>query len=155
MRVLCNDMIIDPQDCRPFTSAPSLLWRWETSSWPRSFSRRNWRWRYPRSCAVWPGTACERLPPANQGLWAEDGCGLLSAGRHAALSRDVAGGGTGDHLRDRHAGQVRAERQRPPGEPRPASAAEEGLLRAAAHLHHIHRLQEDRAGNGYQGGSER
>lgn len=64
MRVLCNDMIIDPQDCRPFTSAPSLLWRWETSSWPRSFSRRNWRWRYPRSCAVWPGTACERLPPA-------------------------------------------------------------------------------------------
>ena len=30
--------------------------------------------------------------------------------------------------------------------PRPAGAAGEGLLGAAAHLHHVCRLQEDRAG---------
>jgi hypothetical protein len=29
----------------------------------------------------------------------------------------------------------------------------EGLLRAAAHLHHVCGIQEDRAGDGYRGGS--
>lgn len=115
----------------------------------------NWRWRYPRNCAVWAGTACERLPPANQGLWAEDGCGLLSAGRDAALSWDVAGGGTGDHFRDRHAGAVRPGHQRPPGDARPAVAAGEDVLGAAAGVHHVRQLQEDRAGDGYRGGPGR
>jgi hypothetical protein len=41
------------------------------------------------------------------------------------------------------------------GEPRSADVAGEGLLGAAAHLHHVCRLQEDRAGEGYRGGSGR
>jgi hypothetical protein len=49
----------------------------------------------------------------------------------------------GDHLRDRHNGQIRAGHQRPPGELFPASAAEEDLLGASARLHHVCGIQED------------
>jgi hypothetical protein len=38
-------------------------------------------------------------------------------------------------------------------QPRPAIAAGEALLRAGAGVHHVRRLQEDRAGDGYRGGS--
>ena len=89
------------------------------------------------------------------GPWTTHGCGLLSAGCVAAVSREVAAGDSGDHLRDRHAGQVRAGYQRSSGEPRPAGAAGEGLLGAGVGMHHVCRLQEDRAGDGYRGGSGR
>lgn len=81
--------------------------------------------------------------------------GLLPAGCAAAVSRQVVAGDPGDYLRDRHAGQVLAGYQRFPGEPRTASAAGEGLLSAAAHLHHVCKLQENRAGDGYRGGAGR
>lgn len=45
---------------------------------------------------------CGRLRPRTSRLGAKDGCGLLSAGCPAAVSREVA---AGDRLRDRHVGK--------------------------------------------------
>jgi tetratricopeptide (TPR) repeat protein len=53
---------------------------------------------------------------------------LLSAGCHAALSRQAAGGGPGDRLRDRDAGAARAGHKRPPGDIRLAGAAPAGSV---------------------------
>lgn len=56
-----------------------------------------------RSGQEWAAGDCG---PGAQSQGAEDGCGFLSAGRHAAVSREVAARDLGDHLRDRHAEQV-------------------------------------------------
>ena len=53
----------------------------------------------------WAARDCR---PRTQGQGATHGCGLLSARCHAAVSREVAAGDSGDHFRDRYAGQVRA-----------------------------------------------
>lgn len=53
--------------------------------------------------------ALEDCGPRAQGQGAEDGCGLLLAGCHAALPREVA---ARDHLLDWHAGAARAGHQR-------------------------------------------
>lgn len=73
----------------------------------------------------------------------------------AALSREVAGGGLGDRLRDRHNGQIRAGHQRPPGVPRPASAAGEGCSALELLCIMYARLEEGRAGDGHRGGHRR
>jgi hypothetical protein len=72
-----------------------------------------------------------------------------------SLKGQVPGGDPGDHLRDRHAGAAWAGHQRPKGDARPALAAGEDLLGAAAGMHHVCRIQEYRAGDGYRGGSGR
>jgi hypothetical protein len=77
----------------------------------------------------------------------------LSAGCHAALLGQVAGGDQGGHLRDRHAGAARAGLQRSPGDASRAGAVDEGLLGAAAHLHHVRGFQEDRTEKGLRCGS--
>ncbi|MDD4651674.1 MAG: hypothetical protein PHQ34_05530 [Methanothrix sp.] len=58
----------------------------------------------------------------------------------AALLREVAGGGPGDHLRDRDALAVRAGHQRSQGDARPAGAAGDNFLGATAYRHHVYRL---------------
>ncbi|HUS75282.1 MAG TPA: tetratricopeptide repeat protein [Methanothrix sp.] len=88
----------DPQDrarprLRPLTG--------DIEPWPRSIPRRCWRCRHPRTCAVWPGTGCERLPSGGSRLGERGWTRSSIRQGHAALPREVAGGGSGDHLRDR------------------------------------------------------
>jgi tetratricopeptide (TPR) repeat protein len=52
-------------------------------------------------------------------------------------------------------GAARAGHQRPPGDACPAGVAGEDILGAGAGVHHVCGLQEDRAGDGYRGGSGR
>ena len=47
--------------------------------------------------------ALEDCGPRVQGQGAEDRCGLLSTGCHAAVPQQVAAGDPGDHLQDRDA----------------------------------------------------
>lgn len=62
---------------------------------------------------------------------------------------------SGSRLRDRLAGAVRPRYQRSQGDSYPEVAAGEDLLRPGAAVHHIRRLQEDRAGDRYRGGPGR
>jgi len=65
---------------------------------------------------------------------AADGCGLLSAGCTAALSRGVVGGDPGYLLRDRDAGAARAGYRRSQVELRTAGAACDGDKQLSLHL---------------------
>jgi len=51
-----------PWTRRPCTASPSPV---EPATWsrPRSISKRCWRWRHPRNCAVWPEMGSRRLRP--------------------------------------------------------------------------------------------
>ena len=69
-----------------------------------------------------------------------------------AVSQQVAGGDPGDHLRDRDSGEIRAGRERPPGEARPAGTAREDVSALELLCIMYARLAEDRAGDGYRGG---
>ncbi len=75
--------------------------------------------------------------PRTQGQEVEEGRQSSIRLDTTALSREVAGGAPGDHLRDRNAGALRAGHQRPQGDARSAGTAGEDVLGAGAAVHHV------------------
>ena len=93
-----------PRIRRPCTASPSPIWSWGISTGPEAFPKGAGDGGTRGAARPGQRWASQDCGPRAQGPWATHGCGLLSAGCPAAVSREVAAGDSGDHLRDRHAG---------------------------------------------------